>query len=69
MPDYASIEQLLVMTNLETANAMLLEQSVPQRERLEQLRKMAVSQLKTLADSAGARKLNDMHNQLKLPQA
>ncbi len=69
MRDYASIEQLLVMTNLETANAMLLEQRVPQRERLEQLRKMAVSQLKTLADSAGARKLNDMHNQLKLPQA
>ena len=69
MRDYASIEQLLVMTNLETANAMFLEQRVPQRERLEQLRKMAVSQLKTLADSAGARKLNDMHNQLKLPQA
>ena len=69
MRDYASIEQLLVMTNLETANAMLLEQRVPQRERLEQLRKMAVSQLKTLADSAGARRLNDMHNQLKLPQA
>ncbi|MBQ3542143.1 MAG: KilA-N domain-containing protein [Oscillospiraceae bacterium] len=69
MRDYASIEQLLVMTNLETANAMLLEQRVPQRERLEQLRKMAVSQLKTLADSAGTRKLNDMHNQLKLPQA
>ena len=69
MRDYPSIEQLLVMTNLETANAMLLEQRVPQRERLEQLRKMAVSQLKTLADSAGTRKLNDMHNQLKLPQA
>ena len=69
MRDYASIEQLLVMTNLETANAMLLDQRIPQRERLEQLRKMAVSQLKTLADSAGARKLNDMHNQLKLPQA
>ena len=69
MRDYASIEQLLVMTNLETANAMFLEQRMPQRERLEQLRKMAVSQLKTLADSAGARKLNDMHNQLKLPQA
>ena len=69
MRDYASIEQLLVMTNLETANAMLLDQRIPQRERLEQLRKMAISQLKTLADSAGARKLNDMHNQLKLPQA
>lgn len=69
MRDYASIEQLLVMTNLETANAMLLDQGIPQRERLEQLRKMALSQLKKLTGSAGARKLNDMHNQLKLPEA
>ena len=69
MRDHATIEQLLVMTNLEAVNAMLLEQGIPQRERLEQLRKMAVSQLETLSGSKGAKKLNEMHNQLKLPEA
>ena len=69
MRDYATIEQLLVMTNLEAVNAILLEQGIPQRERLEQLRNMAVRQLETLTGSAGARKLNALHDQLKLPEA
>ena len=68
MRDYATIEQLLVMTNLEAVNAVLLEQGLPQRERLEQLRKMAVRQLETLTGSAGARKLNELQDQLQLPE-
>ena len=66
---YATIEQLLVMTNLEAVNALLLEKGIPQRERLEQLRNMAVRQLETLTGSAGAQKLNALHDQLKLPEA
>lgn len=69
MRDHATIEQLLVMTNLEAVNAVLLEQGISQRDRLEQLRRMAVSQLETLTGSKGVRKLNEMHNQLKLPEA
>ena len=69
MRDYASIEQLLVMTNLEAVNALLIEQGFPQQQRLEYLHKMAISQLKTLTGSKGARTLNEMHNQLKLPDA
>lgn len=69
MRDHASIEQLLVMANLEASNALLIAQGVAQRSRLEQLRALAVRQLKTLSRSASARKLNDMHNQLKLPEA
>ena len=68
MRDYATIEQPLVMTNLEAVNALLLEQGLPQRERLEQLRKMAVRQLETLTGSAGARKLNELQDQLQLPE-
>lgn len=68
MRDYATIEQLLIMTNLEAVNALLLEQGLPQRERLEQLRKMAVRQLETLTGSAGARKLNELQDQLQLPE-
>ena len=69
MRDYATIEQLLVMTNLEAVNALLLEKGIPQRERLEQLRNMAVRQLETLTGSVGAQKLNALHDQLKLPEA
>lgn len=68
MRDCVTIEQLLVMTNLEAVNALLLEQGLPQRERLEQLRKMAVRQLETLTGSAGARKLNELQDQLQLPE-
>lgn len=68
MRDCVTIEQLLVMTNLEAVNTLLLEQGLPQRERLEQLRKMAVRQLETLTGSAGARKLNELQDQLQLPE-
>lgn len=65
--DYATIEQLLVLTNLENLNAYLVKQGVPQPERMKKLRDTVVYQLKTLSESKGARELNYMHNQLKLP--
>lgn len=67
MRDYATIEQLLVLTNLENINALLIEQGIPQKERLLKLRATAVQQLKTLSESKGAHQLNQIHNQLKLP--
>ena len=69
MRDYATIEQLLVMTNLEAVNALLLEQGLPQRQRLEQLRNMALRQLETLTGSTGAQKLRALHDRLQLPEA
>ena len=69
MRDYATIEQLLVMNNLEAVNALLLEKGIPQRERLEQLRNMAVRQLETLTGSAGAQKLKALEDRLQLPDA
>ena len=65
--DYATIEQLLVLTNLENLNAYLVKQGMPQSERMRKLRDTVVYQLKTLSESKGARELNYMHNQLKLP--
>lgn len=67
MRDYATIEQLLVMTNLENLNALLIEQGVPQHDRLVKLHDIALSQLKTLTPGKGAKELNHLHNQLKLP--
>lgn len=65
--DYATIEQLLVLINLENLNAYLVNQGVPQPERMKKLRTTVVYQLKTLSESKGARELNYMYNQLKLP--
>ena len=49
--DYATIEQLLVIANMESYNAILIEQNVPQTERLLQLNNMAKSQLRVLENS------------------
>lgn len=49
--DYATIEQLLVIANMESYNAILIEQNIPQSERLRQLNNMAISQLRVLQNS------------------
>jgi len=48
MRDYASVEQLLVLANLESYNAILIEQSLPQSERIVLLNKTAQKQLETI---------------------
>ncbi len=67
MRDYATIEQLLVLSNMENINALLIEQGMGQQERLEKLHATAVYQMKTITGSKSARELNYIHNQLKLP--
>ena len=49
--DYATIEQLLVIANMESYNAILIEQNVSQSDRLKQLNAMAISQLRVLQQS------------------
>lgn len=46
--DYATIEQLVVLSNLESINAVLIQQGAIQSERLKQLNKVAISQMKSL---------------------
>lgn len=46
--DYATIEQLVVLSNLESINAMLVNQGLIPSERLMQLNNMAIIQLKSL---------------------
>ena len=65
--DCASIEDLLILANLENTNAMLIDQGVSQIERLTLLHNMAISQLKTLIGNKSIEKLDTMNNQLKLP--
>ena len=49
MRDYASLNQLLVLANMESYNALLIEQKKQQAERLKLLRELAVRQMKTLS--------------------
>ena len=46
--DYSDINYLLVLSNLESYNAILIEQNIPQAKRLEMLRSTAEKQLKTI---------------------
>ncbi len=48
MRDVATLNQLLVLANLESYNAVLISQGKNQKERMELLRQLAVQQLRTL---------------------
>lgn len=48
MRDYASINQLLVLANMESYNAILIEQGKLMSERLVLLRELAIKQMKTM---------------------
>ncbi|MCF8266508.1 MAG: KilA-N domain-containing protein [Ignavibacteriales bacterium] len=55
--DYATIEQLVVLSNLESVNAVLIHQGLSQPERLKQLNKTAIQQMKSLVNNLNVRKL------------
>ena len=46
--DYASLQQLLVLANMESYNAILIKQDCAQEERMKLLHELAVQQMKTL---------------------
>ena len=46
--DYATIQQLLVLANMESYNAILITQGLLQTTRIQSLRDMAINQLQTL---------------------
>lgn len=55
--DYATLEQLVVLSNMESINALLIRQGLPQSERLIQLNKVAITQMKSLLESNTIKKL------------
>ncbi len=48
--DYATLNQLLVLANIESYNAILIEQDKSQSERLQLLNKLAIRQLKKIQE-------------------
>lgn len=55
--DYADIRQLLVLCNLETINATMINDKITQSARLEKLNKIAIDQLKILENDENLTKL------------
>ncbi len=56
--DQATIEQLVVLSNMESMNAILIHQGSEQSERLLQLNNVAITQMKSLLMNKNLKKLN-----------
>jgi hypothetical protein len=50
--DYATLEQLIVLSNMEGINAIFIRQKIPQSERLLQLNNVAITQIKSLISNS-----------------
>lgn len=46
--DYPSVEELVILSNMESYNAEMIKQSLPPKQRLLQLNEMAISQMNSL---------------------
>ena len=57
MRDDATIEQLVILSNIESINAMLIHQKVDQADRLEKLNTIAITQMKSLLNNKYVEKL------------
>ena len=59
MRDFASVEQLIVLVNLESMNADMIRQGIPAPERLKKLRSVAYYQLHSLLSNNSAKRLKE----------
>ena len=57
MRDTATLEQLVVLSNLESINAVLIHQGLSAAERLEQLNAIAITQMRSLVGIGTVKKL------------
>ena len=55
--DYVTLEQLVVLSNMESINALLIQQNLSPSDRLKQLNKVAITQMKSLIESDGTKRL------------
>lgn len=59
--DNATIQQLIVLSNMESMNAEFIKLGIPQGERLKRLNKMAIEQLQSLLGNSSVKQL-ECHN-------
>ncbi len=58
--DFATIEQLIVMVNLENMNAHMINQGIEQKQRLIELNKIARNQLNTLLNNKTVKSIGNI---------
>lgn len=58
--DYATIEQLIVLSNMESSNSIMKRDNISQYERLKKLNEYALIQLKSLQNNASVNKIKDI---------
>lgn len=51
--DHANLDQLVVLSNMESINALLIHQNISSEERILQLNQVAISQMKSLLTAKG----------------
>ena len=59
MRDYADIAQLICLANLESLNAVLIEEQLSQSQRLERLNQVAIKQMRILTEEKNNKLLED----------
>lgn len=64
MREFATIEQLLVLANIEAMNAEFIRMKLPQPERLKKLNEIAIIQLKSLTAPVGKIGISNMKQSL-----
>jgi len=57
MRDYAALEQLVVLSNMESINALLIRQGLTQKDRLIQLNNTAITQMESLVGGELTKKI------------
>ena len=64
MRDYATLNELLVLANMESYNAILIEKGLEQKERMIELRKLARNQMLSLErlNQGNLKRLEDNKN-------
>ncbi len=55
--DYATINEIICLSNMENINAVLINDGMPQGERLVKLNRIAIQQIQVLEDNSGRRLL------------
>ena len=60
--DYANVSQLVCLSNLETLNAVFINDNMPQNKRLEKLNQIAIGQMNILLEDGSSNLLNPKTN-------
>ena len=67
--DMAGVVELIILANLESMNAEYIKQDMPQAERLQALRNIALYQLKSVTSAPSTKRLEASMNPPTLPPA